>query len=102
MSQTTNFINELSLNYLNMRKIQLFKLKSLIYVTSFILLINSFLWYQLSLGFFDKQTIWFLFLIFNQLYMSIGGLFIYSFAKDKSLEDEIEELKYIISRIKRK
>lgn len=85
-----------------MRKIQLFKIKSLIYITAFILLLNSFLWYQLSLGFFNKQTIWFLFIIFNQIYLMMGGLFIYSYAKDQSLEDEIEELKYIISRIKRK
>ena len=85
-----------------MRKIQWFKIKSLIFITVFILLLNSFLWYQLSLGFFNKQTIWFLFIIFNQIYLMIGALFIYSFARDKSLEDEIKELKYIISRIKRK
>ena len=63
-----------------------------------VLILNSFLWYQLSLGFFDRPTIWFLFIIFNQIYLAFGLLFVYTFAKMRVVEDELKEIKYIISK----
>ena len=83
------------------RQIALYKVKPLIYTALGIALLNSYLWYQLSTGFFDNATRYFLFIIFNQIFFLIALVVIYFYSQLQNVTRELEQLKYIISRIKK-
>lgn len=84
-----------------MRKNQYYKFKFLIWTTLAIILLNSYMWYEFSVGFFTTQTRLFLFILFNQIYFAFAGVVLYLIIKLEAIRSDMNQLEYIIRRLKK-
>lgn len=77
------------------------KSKHYILILISIIVLNSYLLFELSQSFFPFQERIFLFIVFNQFYIIIGMLVIYYKYKLELLTTEFEKLKYVIDNLEK-
>ena len=77
------------------------KFRLVIFIFLGIAILNGFLWYQLSLGFFDFSTRLFFALIFNQIFLVMAIIVSYFHLQIENLKAEIESLKLVMSLYKK-
>ena len=78
------------------------KSKKYIYFLIAIILLNSYLLFELSQSFFPFQERIFLFIVFNQFYILSGGFVIYYKYKFDLIEKELKKLRYILKSLSKK
>jgi len=83
-------------------ELKFFKMKEVIYISILIVIVNLFMLYSLSSGFFSGPIRYFLFIIFTQIYLVMLLLFVYFYAKFKKIDETHKELLYLIKNVRKK
>lgn len=77
-----------------------FKFRLTIYLLTFVASANSFIWWSVGNSIFLLQINFFLFIMFNQLFVYLILIFLYAHIKITELSDRVEEQDYLIHSLK--
>lgn len=81
--------------------LKLFNMKDIILYSCIIVIVNLYLFYSLSQGFFSNPVRYYLFILISQIYFIILIGFIYFYARFKKMNEDYEELLLIIKNVQK-